>query len=189
MEDGSFEKIPFPETLKRLLKIHGMTLENLGSRLGITKQSVSQYVTGKAFPHALLLIQIAEIFDVSVDYLLTGKSISNENKLSGYIDQLIADEEFQKIYHSACVELTKEAALYPYVKRAYEADGHVVSLEDYMKLIETRATNSMNEFFQRYFKRVNIARSAYGDTPNEHFSDTKSGWSGTNERNFASVEL
>lgn len=210
MEDSSCKKSPFPEILKRLLKIHGMTLEDLGSRLGVTRQSVSQYVTGKAFPHALLLIQIAEIFDVSIDYLLTGQHIENKitrkelglseraleilqqtardethTKLSRYIDTLICDDDFRETYQKTCSELIRQAWQYPEIKRANDT----LIMDDYMELIETRATINMHEFFQRYFKRVNIARSAYGDTPNEHFGETKSGWSGTNERNFASVEL
>ena len=73
----------FPKTLRELLDYHPKsgektTLKELAKYIGIRPQSVSLYKNGETQPTPETLLKIAEFFDVSVDYLLTG--ISSENK-------------------------------------------------------------------------------------------------------------
>ena len=79
-------EIKFAEILKTLLKTRNIRLEQLAREVGTTKQSISYYTQGKAFPKPEILIKIAEFFGVSVDFLLTGttpiKAASNLLKLS-----------------------------------------------------------------------------------------------------------
>ena len=121
------------------------------------------------------------------------KQIAHDEKhavLSQYIDKLICDEDFRTTYERTCSELGRKASQYPEIKWAYETErrkhedntgeyqteNDTLNCDDYMRLIETRATIEMHECFQRFFERVNMARYAYGDTPNEYFGETKSGW-------------
>ena len=47
-----------------------MTQQELADQLGLTKYTISSYETDKSDPSDEIKIQLAQIFDVSVDYLL-----------------------------------------------------------------------------------------------------------------------
>lgn len=65
-------EIKFNVTLKNLIKQKGVSLSALARYLNITRQAVSYYCNGEVTPSYTLLLKIAEYFDVSTDYLLTG---------------------------------------------------------------------------------------------------------------------
>lgn len=60
----------FPSRLKALRLRNKMTQEELGKKINVTKVSVSGYETGNRTPDTDTLMKIAQVFDVSVDYLL-----------------------------------------------------------------------------------------------------------------------
>ncbi len=59
--------------LKELRKEKGMTQEGLAELLGVTNRSVSRWETGVSLPDFDLVLELAGIFDVSVDELLDGE--------------------------------------------------------------------------------------------------------------------
>lgn len=65
------------ETFKNRIKSarvnSGMSQQDLADRLGVTKQSVSQYERGMRKPDMETLIALGDVFNLSIDYL-TGKS-------------------------------------------------------------------------------------------------------------------
>lgn len=58
------------QRLYQLRKDHDMTQQELADRLGLTKYTISSYETDKSDPSDEIKMQLAQIFDVSVDYLL-----------------------------------------------------------------------------------------------------------------------
>ncbi|MDE6356935.1 MAG: helix-turn-helix domain-containing protein [Clostridia bacterium] len=56
--------------IKELRKERNLTQLELAVRFGIDQTTVSKWELNKALPDTLMLIQLAEFFDVSVDYLL-----------------------------------------------------------------------------------------------------------------------
>lgn len=60
----------FGELLKKLRKAAKLTQEQLGSRLHVSKSMVCYYERLTGPPSADILIQVADVFHVSVDYLL-----------------------------------------------------------------------------------------------------------------------
>ncbi|HDI3055687.1 TPA: helix-turn-helix transcriptional regulator [Clostridium botulinum] len=60
----------FGDRLKELREEKGMTQEQLGKLLNITKQAVYSYEKGDNEPNMDALVKIANIFNVSLDYLL-----------------------------------------------------------------------------------------------------------------------
>lgn len=56
--------------LKELRIKQGMTQKEIANILGISQQAYANYETGKRQPDQEMLLQIANFFDVSVDYLL-----------------------------------------------------------------------------------------------------------------------
>ena len=62
------------ETISNLRKEKGMTQKDLADMLGITDKAVSKWERGVAYPDTATIPAIAEIFEVSVEELLSAKA-------------------------------------------------------------------------------------------------------------------
>lgn len=80
----------FGELLKKLRSGAGLTQKQLAAKLFVTKTMVSYYEQSVRFPSADVLIKIAEVFHVSVDYLLGREMISQTIDIGGLSDSDIA---------------------------------------------------------------------------------------------------
>ena len=60
----------FGDNLKQLRKQRGLTQNELGSKLNLSKAVISKYENGLGFPTLDLLMQFSEYFNVTTDYLL-----------------------------------------------------------------------------------------------------------------------
>ena len=56
--------------IAELRKQHGMTQLELAEKMGVTDKAVSKWERGESVPDVLTLVQLAEVFDVTVDELL-----------------------------------------------------------------------------------------------------------------------
>ena len=54
----------------------GLSQSELGLMLGVTNKAVSRWETGRGYPDTALLLQLAEILDITVDELLKGELAS-----------------------------------------------------------------------------------------------------------------
>lgn len=59
----------FPSRLKQLRQSSGLTLEQLGNNIGSTKSTLSNFENGNKNPSLEILINLADYFNVSIDYL------------------------------------------------------------------------------------------------------------------------
>lgn len=57
------------QKLKALLKDNSMTQEDLAERLEVSRQAVGKWVNDKGIPEVGKLVQISNLFGVSMDYL------------------------------------------------------------------------------------------------------------------------
>lgn len=64
----------FRERLLEQRKLYGFTQREMAEKLGISQPSYVRYENGTSEPTQENLVKIADIFDVSVDYLL-GRNI------------------------------------------------------------------------------------------------------------------
>lgn len=60
----------FQQRLKEQRKLYGYTVRKMADMLGIKHTSYLRYEAGTSEPTQENLVKIAELFDVSVDYLL-----------------------------------------------------------------------------------------------------------------------
>lgn len=74
--------VDFGNILKTLRLRKNMTQAQLAQKLGLTKSVISAYETGLRLPSYDILIHIAQIYNVSTDYLL-GLNRKQEIDLSG----------------------------------------------------------------------------------------------------------
>jgi len=70
----------FGENLTRIRKEKQMRQAGLAKELGVTQQMISGYEKGIATPTLDVLIQIADIFDVTLDELVGREYGANEKK-------------------------------------------------------------------------------------------------------------
>ena len=67
----------FGERLRRLRRNANYTQAELSSMLGVVTSSVGKYESAAdSYPSVEILVKLAEIFDVSTDYLLRGLSVA-----------------------------------------------------------------------------------------------------------------
>ena len=64
--------------LRELRKNSGITLEEIATRLGVTRQAVSRWERGQSYPELNQLPKLAEMFNVSTDFLLSYKPLNLE---------------------------------------------------------------------------------------------------------------
>lgn len=79
-----------------LRKEQGMTQEVLGQKLGVTNKTVSRWETGSYMPDIELLVPLGETLGVSVNELLAGERLS--------------DEQFRKQADQNLVEVARESS-------------------------------------------------------------------------------
>lgn len=72
------------ERLKQLRKQHRLTQSDLAAELGITQQAVGKWEKGASSPDPGTLMRLAELFGVSVDYLL-GRAGANVGQVQPYV--------------------------------------------------------------------------------------------------------
>lgn len=68
--------MPFPEILNELREKKGITQQQLADTLNLSKNAISHYEKGINMPNLDTVQRIADIFDVSVDYLLGRTTVS-----------------------------------------------------------------------------------------------------------------
>ena len=90
--------------IRDLRKQKGLTLKELGAKVGCSESSMSQYETGRRKPDYKTLLKIAEELGADVDFLLTGETsprppISVDDiKLALWDgEQGMTDEQYQEI--------------------------------------------------------------------------------------------
>ena len=76
----------FAENMQYLRERDGLTQEELAEKLDVSRQSVSKWETGEAFPETEKLIVLCDMFGVDLDSLLRGDVKNGGGKISGGAD-------------------------------------------------------------------------------------------------------
>ena len=74
------QKVQFNKVLISLMNEKGKSIKQLAEVLGCTTQAISNYRLGKSMPNYESLIKLADYFDVSCDYLLTGVKLEDKQE-------------------------------------------------------------------------------------------------------------
>jgi len=87
----------FGERLRKARKNANLTQESLGNKLNITKTHIHHLEKGTRYPSIQLLVELSDIFNISIDYFLTGQHRTYDrldmtmSKLSQEKRDLLAD--------------------------------------------------------------------------------------------------
>lgn len=79
MED--LQLAAFPARLRELRSANKWTQEEMAEKLNLHRTTYTKYETGKANPDRECLMQLAQLFHVSVDYLLGQGDVPEESEL------------------------------------------------------------------------------------------------------------
>ena len=71
------------QQIRAIRRAKNLSQDGLAEKLYISRQAISKWENGEATPDIDKLVQLAEIFDVSLDYLVLGKEPENNIKATG----------------------------------------------------------------------------------------------------------
>lgn len=95
-------------TIARLRRERNMTQMQLADTLDVSFQAVSNWERGRSMPDISKLPELAELFSVTIDELLNGKSVLIEKAAYGKLDEHL--DELDKAGESISVEEAADAA-------------------------------------------------------------------------------
>lgn len=78
----------FNERLMTLRKKRGLSQEELGFELGVSRQTVSKWESGQSYPDFQRLVLLADYFDISLDELVRGLDVGDVRALNESEKQL-----------------------------------------------------------------------------------------------------
>jgi transcriptional regulator with XRE-family HTH domain len=95
----------FIKRLQELLDEKDMTQRELAEKIGVTEVTISRYINGERKPRIDIIGKIAEVFGVSIDYLLEYSNIrnpynnvkTNDQKSENEDDELMSEEDLYVI--------------------------------------------------------------------------------------------
>ncbi len=64
----------FANIIKSLRQANGWTQEQVANKMGISYQSYQNYERGITLPTLVHFVKLADLFEVSLDYLIDGKN-------------------------------------------------------------------------------------------------------------------
>ena len=103
------------ERIKELRKVLGLSQDEFGRRLGLTRGAITNIELNKTEPKPLLIDLICREFDVNETWLRTGEGemfvpISRDEEIEEFIGRLLHDESdsFRKRLISVLAKLTED---------------------------------------------------------------------------------
>ena len=81
----------------KLRKINGLSQEELAEKLNVSRQAISRWENGTAFPDANNILQLSKLFNVTTDYLLN-EDYSSDNDIP-CVKEVRNILNFQKVRH------------------------------------------------------------------------------------------
>ena len=95
------------KNLKLLRESHGLSQQKLADAVGISQQSINKYENHQTQPDILTLIQIADFFHTSVDFLI-GHS---DSACAGVILTNLSDDEIRLIHSYRNLTLSERESI------------------------------------------------------------------------------
>ncbi|MCM1063369.1 MAG: helix-turn-helix domain-containing protein [Eubacterium sp.] len=86
----------FSEKLKEIRKKEGISQEQLAEKIGVSRQAITKWETGKGLPDVENMVIIAEIFKTTIDELLVNPAAKKSPETSVYTSETIYDIDCEK---------------------------------------------------------------------------------------------
>lgn len=86
----------FSEKLKEIRKNERLSQEQLAEKIGVSRQAITKWETGKGLPDIENMVIIAEIFKTTLDELLRDSAVKQEQKTPVYTSETLYDIDCEK---------------------------------------------------------------------------------------------
>ena len=86
----------FSEKLKEIRKNEGLSQEQLAGKIGVSRQAITKWETGKGLPDVENMLIIAEIFKTTLDDLLNDSNARQKHDTPVYTSETIYDIDCEK---------------------------------------------------------------------------------------------
>ena len=130
-------KISLSENISKYRKNNKMTQEDLAETLGVTFAAVSKWERGVATPDLELIVQMADIFDISVDTLVGYQIKKNSiEELIEKADMLILENKCDDAIlecNNALVKYSNNFKVVYFAARTYQIAGYKTKNKDYLR--------------------------------------------------------
>src|SRR4051812_6382260 len=94
MQKMSEQKEPFGKRLKTLRKAAGLTQQEIAQEIGVTRRIIDYYERESKQPPAYFLVDLAKIFNMTVDELLENEVLKSKSpKLSARLEKRLKQIE------------------------------------------------------------------------------------------------
>ena len=94
----------FKDKLTELRKSKGLSQEDLGNQIGVSRQTISKWESGQSYPDFQRLVLLSEYFDISLDVLIRdpdSQDIGNRNGSDSKADLFYDDvQKAKSAFHS-----------------------------------------------------------------------------------------
>ena len=168
----------FAATLRSFMEHHPETGERTTQRqladfLHVRPQTVSLYSIGESIPNCEQLLKIAEYFNVTADFLMTGRRTENvaAHELLGLSEntiqniKLVKDGYFEDTpgMHTMLDRLLSDKDFYKAMEKAVHWNNEKIgAADDWQRFCEWNATNAMQDFFLNFFAMLAAERENGG---------------------------
>ena len=105
--------------ISNMRKNKNMTQVELAEKVSVTHQAVSKWERGESLPDLGVLVELAPLFDCSVDHLLNGGTVNRGNKGIGALAEMVSDQRHHEaagIINNGEAEPDALATLGPVIK-------------------------------------------------------------------------
>lgn len=86
----------FSEKLKEIRKNEGLSQEQLAEKIGVSRQAITKWETGKGLPDVENMLIIAEIFKTTLDELLRDSGAGQEQAMPVFVSETVYDIDCAK---------------------------------------------------------------------------------------------
>jgi len=105
LEVNQIDLVQIGKFIAQLRKEHELSQEKLGEIIGVTNKTISRWETGIYLPSAEMLLSMSKLFDVSINELLSGKRLTQE-------EYKAAEENLRQVVKASSFTLKEKVSFY-----------------------------------------------------------------------------
>ena len=106
LEVNQMDLVQIGKFIAQLRKEHELSQEKLGEIIGVTNKTISRWETGTYLPSAEMLLSMSKLFNVSINELLSGKRLTQEEY------KVAAEENLRQVVKASSFTLKEKITFY-----------------------------------------------------------------------------
>lgn len=154
----------FSQRLEELMNRNGITKFRLSKQLNVSPSTISNWLNGESSPNIDRIRQIAEFFNVSTDFLLTGEEATipqmSPNESFEQLEDILLDA-FRKVSISDKIAILQHAESLAHSRQIYEFIGDTPQNENFT--FAENGKNTKNQLTPDDIRRIKAFLKKYDE--------------------------